>query len=219
LDLITDIFKTMHVAAVVHSRLEATAPWGLMRDAHDAELKSHSAGKDPIPSYRWRLLLGSARNLLQSAGRPPHTDEKFLLKDRTNAVQYGGGGAPTTIISGFLGFEALSLKPITPLLPGLILIKADQARTLALHTTLQLLAAEMAKPSHSRSYCVGCRELPSWMAPRDLRSTDWCCTEVDSRKSKTELGRSSLWPRLRGCPVLHLPCGLKNCSAKRHSNT
>jgi hypothetical protein len=80
-------------------------------------------------------------------------------KDRTNAVQYGGGGAPTTIISGFLGFEALSLKPITPLLPGFILIKADQARTLALHTTLQLLAAEMAEPSHSRSYCVGCREL------------------------------------------------------------
>jgi hypothetical protein len=159
------------------------------------------------PPYRWRLLVGSARNLLQSAGRPRTRTRSFC------------GGAPTTIISGFLGFEALSLKPITPLLPGLILIKADQARTLALHTTLQLLATEMAEPSHSRSYCVGWRELPSWMAPHDLRSTDWCCTEVDSRKCKTELGRSSHWPRLRGCPVPYLPCGLKNCSAKRHSNT
>jgi AraC-like DNA-binding protein len=60
-------------------------------------------------------------------------------------ASYDHGGAPTTIISGFLSFETLSLKPITQLLPGLILIKADQARTLALHTTLQLLAAEMAE--------------------------------------------------------------------------
>lgn len=34
---------------------------------------------------------------------------------------------------------------MTQLLPSLILIKADQARTLALHTTLQLLASEMAE--------------------------------------------------------------------------
>jgi AraC-like DNA-binding protein len=44
-----------------------------------------------------------------------------------------------------LSFEALSLKPITQLLPSLILIKADQARTFALHTTLQLLAGEMSE--------------------------------------------------------------------------
>jgi AraC-like DNA-binding protein len=66
-------------------------------------------------------------------------------KERTKVIHYGGGGAPTTIISGFLSFEALSLKPITQLLPSLILIKADQARTFALHATLQLLAGEMAE--------------------------------------------------------------------------
>jgi AraC-like DNA-binding protein len=37
------------------------------------------------------------------------------------------------------------LKPVTQLLPNLILIKADQARTLALHNTLQLLASEMSE--------------------------------------------------------------------------
>jgi len=58
-------------------------------------------------------------------------------------IRYGGGGAPTTIISGFLSFEAVSLKPVTQLLPNLILIRADQAQTLALHGTLQLLASEM----------------------------------------------------------------------------
>ncbi|MDR3750114.1 MAG: AraC family transcriptional regulator, partial [Terracidiphilus sp.] len=38
-----------------------------------------------------------------------------------------------------------SLKPITQLLPSFILLKADQARTLALHNTVQALASEMAE--------------------------------------------------------------------------
>jgi hypothetical protein len=36
-----------------------------------------------------------------------------------------------------------NLRPITQLLPSFILMKADQARTLALHTTVQALASEM----------------------------------------------------------------------------
>jgi transcriptional regulator GlxA family with amidase domain len=41
----------------------------------------------------------------------------------------------------------MSIKPLKRLLPELILIKADQARTLALHATLQLLASEMSEPA------------------------------------------------------------------------
>ena len=37
MDPITDLFQTMRVAGVVHARLEATAPWGLKRDANLAE--------------------------------------------------------------------------------------------------------------------------------------------------------------------------------------
>jgi AraC-like DNA-binding protein len=44
-----------------------------------------------------------------------------------------------------LSFDRASLRPITQLLPSFILIKADQARTLALHSTLQALASEMAE--------------------------------------------------------------------------
>jgi AraC-like DNA-binding protein len=44
-----------------------------------------------------------------------------------------------------LSFDRASLKPITQLLPSFILIKADQARTLALHNTMQALASEMAE--------------------------------------------------------------------------
>ena len=50
MDPITDIFKTMHVAAVVHSRLEATAPWGLTQNASELEGKAvNSNGKKILP--------------------------------------------------------------------------------------------------------------------------------------------------------------------------
>jgi transcriptional regulator GlxA family with amidase domain len=41
----------------------------------------------------------------------------------------------------------MSAKPLKRLLPELILIKADQAQSLALHATLRLLASEMAEPT------------------------------------------------------------------------
>ena len=43
MDPITDLFLTTQVASVVHARLEATAPWGLKREANAAE----GIAKDP----------------------------------------------------------------------------------------------------------------------------------------------------------------------------
>jgi AraC-like DNA-binding protein len=173
LDPITDIFKTMHVAAVVHSRLEATAPWGLMRAAETEEKVTPSGKKvspsdlahfgmvsrgngwlsvdgmpDPIPLTGGDCFLLAPRSAFVLRDNPRTRPKSFCEvapKAPSNVIHYGGGGAPTTIISGLLSFDAVSLKPITQLLPSLILVKADQARTLALHTTLQLLASEMAE--------------------------------------------------------------------------
>lgn len=36
MDPITDIFETMRVAAFLHARIEATAPWGLLHEATEA---------------------------------------------------------------------------------------------------------------------------------------------------------------------------------------
>lgn len=66
-------------------------------------------------------------------------------KEGSQVIQYGGGGTPTTIVSGWFRFCATSLKPIKRLLPPLILLKADQPQTLALRTTANMLAAEMAE--------------------------------------------------------------------------
>jgi len=174
MDPISDIFRTMHIAAFGQHRLEATAPWGLIQEKQ-AEEKISPSGKripqtdvahftmlsrgncwlsvegisDPIPLTGGDcfLLARDTSIVLRDSPRtrPRSTFREVATKADGNVVHYGGGGAPTTIVCGSFRFDRASLRPITQLLPSFILIKADQARTLALHNTLQALASEMAE--------------------------------------------------------------------------
>jgi len=174
LDPITDIFRTMHVTAFGQHRLEATAPWGLTGGGQ-TEDKVTAPGKkisptdlahfamvsrgncwlsvegipEPIPLTGGDCILlarGTSIILRDSPRtRPKRSFSEVAARDRSNVAHYGGGGAPTTIVCGSLSFDRASLKPITQLLPSFILIKADQAHTPALHTTMQALASEMAE--------------------------------------------------------------------------
>jgi AraC-like DNA-binding protein len=174
LDPITDIFRTMHVTAFGQHRLEATAPWGLKQEeqaegkiaptdkkipptdlAHFAMLArgncwlSVEGIPEPIPLTGGDCILlarGTSIVLRDSPRtRPKMSFREIALLAKSNVAHYGGGGAPTTIVCGSLSFDRASLKPITQLLPSFILIKADQAQSLALHNTMQALAAEMAE--------------------------------------------------------------------------
>src|ERR1700739_976351 len=164
----------MHVTAFGLHRLEATAPWGVKQE-NQAEEKVTPSGKNESPTDLAHFAMLSRGNCwlsVEGIAEPiPLTDgDCFLLargtsivmrdsprthprwtfreigaKANGNVVHCGGGGAPTTIVCGSLSFDRPSLKPITQLLPSLILIKADQARTLALHGTMKALASEMAE--------------------------------------------------------------------------
>ena len=177
MDPITDVFKTMRVTSVVHARLEATAPWGLIREGHTGEeMASHSAASEYSPSQFahfgmvsrgncwlsvegipaplpltggdcFLLAPGSTYTLRDNPGTRAHSFCEVAPKNASNVIHYGGGGIPTTIISGWFRFDQNCVKYLKRLLPELILIKADQAQTLALHSTLQLLASEMAEPA------------------------------------------------------------------------
>ena len=173
MDPITDIFKTLRVTAFGQHRLEATAPWGLI-GGKDTEEKVAPSGKmisppdlahfamlsrgncwlsvvgipDPIPLTGGDcFLLARDTSIVMRDSprtRPRSTFREIAAKANCNVAQYGGGGAPTTVVCGSLSFDRASLKPITQLLPRFILIKADQAYTLALHNTMQALASEMS---------------------------------------------------------------------------
>ncbi len=174
LDPITDIFQTMHVTAFGLHRLEATAPWGLKQEnevkvhvtpsgktmppadlAHFAMLSrgncwlSVEGIEEPIPLTGgdcFLLARGTSIVLRDSPRtRPKWTFREIGARANGNVALCGGGGAPATIVCGSLSFDEARLKPITQLLPNFILMKADQARTLALHNTVQALASEMAE--------------------------------------------------------------------------
>jgi AraC-like DNA-binding protein len=176
LDPITDLFQTMQIVSVVHGRLEATAPWGLKREAEVAEGISEDAQPaesatspfhfahfgmlargscwlsvggipDPIPLTGGDCFLlapGSTYTLRDNPRTRARSFCEVAPKNGSQVIEYGGGGAPTTIVSGWFRFCAISVKPLTRLLPPLILVKADQAQSLALHTTLSMLASETA---------------------------------------------------------------------------
>jgi len=94
------------------------------------------------------LLAPGTSYTLRDHPRPrPRSFCEVAPRAGSQVIQYGGGGAPTTIISGWFRFAPPSVKPLARLLPPLILVKADQAQTLALHTTLNMLASEMAEPA------------------------------------------------------------------------
>src|SRR5580698_7974923 len=164
----------MHVTAFGLHRLEATAPWGLIQDQQNKEKVTPSDKKaspadlahfamlsrgncwlsvegieEPIPltgGDRIFLARGTSIVLRDSPRtRPRRTFREIGARANGKVALCGGGGAPTTIVCGSLSFDEASLRPITQLLPTFILMKADQARTLALHSTVQALASEMAE--------------------------------------------------------------------------
>ena len=174
LDPITDIFRTMHVTAFGQHRLEATAPWGLMQEKRTEEKLTPSGQIDSPTDLAHYAMLSRGNCWLSVGGIPdpiPLTggdcflvarDTSIVMRDspRTrprssfgeiaakangNVAHHGGGGAPTTIVCGSMSFDRASLRPITQLLPSFILIRAEQARTLALHDTMRALASEMAE--------------------------------------------------------------------------
>jgi AraC-like DNA-binding protein len=173
LDPITDIFRTMHVTAFGQHRLEATAPWGLIGGKESEEKVAPSGKKAPRTDLAHFAMLSRGNCWLSVEGipdpiplsggdcfllardtsivmrdsprtRPRSTFREIAAKANSHVAHYGGGGAPTTVVCGSFRFDRASLKPVTQLLPRFILIKADQARALALHVTMQALASEMA---------------------------------------------------------------------------
>jgi AraC-like DNA-binding protein len=174
LDPITDIFRTLHVTAFGQHRLEATTPWGLI-GGEQTEEEATPSGKKTSPADLahfallsrgncWLSVAGLSEPIPLTGGdcillaretsivlrdsprtRPRSTFREVAATANSNVAHYGGGGAPTTIVCGSLSFDRASLKPITQLLPSFILIKADQAHTLALQNTMRALAAEMAQ--------------------------------------------------------------------------
>jgi len=142
------------------------------------------------------------------------------------------GGAPTTIV---VGPSVSSRQPEADhsVIAGLILMKADQARTLALHNTLQALASEMAEQA------PGSGVVATRLAEVLLSRYSGRISRRNQNATKDGFVLSSIpigtamnaihdsvntpwtvesWPPWRACPAPHSQPVLKSCSDKRHWN-
>jgi AraC-like DNA-binding protein len=87
-----------------------------------------------------------------------------------------------------LSFDRASLRPITQLLPNFILMKADQARTLALNNTVQALTSEMAEQipgseivANRLAEVLFIQVLRGYIASRPDRNKGWLRAIFDSQ--------------------------------------
>ncbi|MFL6448190.1 MAG: AraC family transcriptional regulator [Bryobacteraceae bacterium] len=161
MDPITDIFTAMRVESVMYGRIELTAPWGLRFERGDyACFGTLARGngwltveglEQPIPLAGGDCFCLFAQGQVQTLGDHPQTlssDMQDVARTKCgNVIRFGGGGVPTTIIGGRFTFDRANSKPLTDLLPQFILVGNERARSLPLHQTLQLFAAEAAESS------------------------------------------------------------------------
>jgi hypothetical protein len=127
-----------------------------------------------------------------------------------------------------------SLKPITQLLPSFILMKADQARTLALHTRVQALASEMEEQAPGSEVIASrlaevlfIQVLRAHIASGPQPNKGWLRAIFDPQigaalsaihNRVNTPGPSNPWPKQRACLAPHSQHALKSYSNKHHWN-
>jgi AraC-like DNA-binding protein len=169
MDPMTDLFMATHV--------ESTASWGLSRtppQASSAHVYAHFA----------YVVRGNCELSLPDGATPmPLTGgDCVLLAPNTAHTLRDGGGAPSTVVNGWYAFDRTGSRSLRDLLPPLIMLPADQARSQALKTTLDALVSEIMSPGPGSSVVVmrladvlfiqvlrafvdiaGCTEKPQWL--------------------------------------------------------
>jgi AraC-like DNA-binding protein len=184
LDPIADLFETMHVTGFVQARLEVTAPWGFRKGADAGNGSHETPARNAGAAFHFAhfglvsrgncwlsiegmpnalplaggdcflLAPGSSYILRDSPRTRPRSFFEIAERLKSPVIQYGGGGAPTTIVSGWFRFDPVSVRALTRLLPPLIVVKAEQAESRALRTTMNLLGSELTEPAPGSALIV-----------------------------------------------------------------
>jgi AraC-like DNA-binding protein len=172
MDPLSEVFGSMRIQEAVYTRLEATAPWGFRYSG------------DTVPRIRFGLMVrGSAflkfknqRQAIPLSGGDVFifilSDEPFTMLDHPRSavadyrelrklevdrvIHYGGGGAPTTLVSGSFRMSAFEAPLISTILPRYLHLRLEPNRSYAFQSVLDLLEAETAQPGMASSRLISC---------------------------------------------------------------
>jgi len=162
MDPLDEVFSAMHVQSAQYARLEATAPWGLKTRRVDSTtrfglmlrgscwltLDDPALAHEPIALVAGDCFViprGHAYTIRDHMKSPTVNCVDLVRANLGGVVALGGGGAASSIISGWFTFDPYGARPLLELLPPLLHIRMDQHRTQLLQGTLQLLAMETAQ--------------------------------------------------------------------------
>ncbi|MCW5802118.1 MAG: AraC family transcriptional regulator [Deltaproteobacteria bacterium] len=158
MDVLTEVIRAGRPRTLVQGRLELTAPWGVRVDgARNLAFYAVVRGAVVLGVRDARIQLGAGDLVFLRKGLA-HTIKDHVRSRASpvaqvyaqrggrcgGIVQFGGGGAPTTLISGAIAFDSNALDLLVACLPEVIHVPGD-ARAVVhwLDSTLYLLATEM----------------------------------------------------------------------------
>src|SRR5882757_400672 len=159
MDPLDDAFSAMRVRESLYARLDASAPWAVrFREGKAARfglvvagscwLTTEAPAKSiPLaPGDCYVILDGSTYTLGDDPRSTPQNCFDMVPKLVDGALAIGGGGAAATVVTGWFVYDELGARPLTTLLPRVLLTRVDGYRTDILKATLDLLAKETERP-------------------------------------------------------------------------
>jgi AraC-like DNA-binding protein len=162
MDPLDSAFSAMRVHDAKYARLEATAPWGLVTRKGDDTARfglvvrgSALLTVDEVPDLQHPVALAAGDCFVIPHGRsytlrdhpqsPTINCVEVVRSAAGGVVSLGGGGAATSIVSGWFRFDPQGAQPLLNLLPPLLHVRMDDERTRLLQVALELLSLETAE--------------------------------------------------------------------------
>jgi AraC-like DNA-binding protein len=172
MDPLSEVFGSMKIQDAIYTRLEATAPWGfhypenreprirfglMVRGSALLKFKNQRQPISVSAGDVFISILSDAPFTMVDHPRSRVADYRELRKlEVDRVIHYGGGGAPTTLVSGSFGIGAFEAPLISTILPRYLHLRLEQNRSHAFQSVLDLLAAETAQPGIASSRLINC---------------------------------------------------------------
>lgn len=174
-DPLSEVFGSMRIQSGMVRRVEATAPWGIR---YSGDSGSRVRFGLVLRGRAFLRFKNQRQSITLSAGDLGFfilNDEPFTLTDHPRSsisdfpnirkleadgvIRFGGGGTPTTMVSGSFSMSTFEAPVISTILPRCLHLRLDQNRSQAFQSVLDLLAAETTQPGASPSCLISLYEL------------------------------------------------------------
>ena len=204
-DPLGEALHFLRMSGSFYGRSELTAPWGLALPPMEGCLWFHVVTEGQswldVEGAEARLLSpgdcalvphGQGHCLRSEPGaptRPILSLDREQVSERYEILRHGGGGAPTTLICGAVGFDHPAARNLISLLPRLMHVEAADSPELDwMQSTLRLMASE-AKELRPGGETVITRladvlviqAIRSWIATDPGGQTGWLGALQDSQ--------------------------------------